>query len=299
MDEQNLILHPDAHWVKIDRDRVQLRQPDGTHITFDQHANDIDKVLTALRSPSMNDISIDIDIMRQLKELLNSKGLLVNENYSSISQFQRLMSLHGATGGKTASESVPVTVSFFGQGKLASLAMKSLRKAGIQIAEEGTSKSLLIAVNDKDDYDFFSEINATAVENKQSILFFRWVQHKLVIGPFVIPKQTACLECAYKRELGSSLFPDELKAYRVENTTNMPNYEGGPVLDELASALITRQVMSILEGKFDLAGPSSLMRIDPVTLEIKYAPVLRLPRCKVCGNSKDKPKRVIRGQFSS
>ncbi|OEK07533.1 hypothetical protein A8C32_17200 [Flavivirga aquatica] len=300
MDQQNLILHPDAHWVKTDNDRVQLRQPDGTHITFDQHATDINNALTVLRSPSENNvISVDINIMTQLKELLNSKGLLVNENYSSTSQFQRLMDLHGTPAAKKASESLPTTISFLGKGKLASLARKSLNNAGIQITEEGTDTSLLIAISDQDDYEFFREANTMAVKNNHPILFFRWAQRRFVIGPFVIPKQTACLECAYKRELGSSLFPDELKAYRTDNVTNMPNYEGGFVLDELASALITRHVMTILEGNFDLAGPSSLVRINPVTLEVKYAPILRLPRCNVCGNSENKPQRVIRGQFLS
>lgn len=299
MDQQNLIIHPDAHWVKIDKDRVQLRQPDGTHITFDQHATDITNALNALRSPSIDPDVVDADIMKQLKELLNSRGLLVNESYASTSQFKRLLDMHGAPAIRIDSESLPTTISFLGKGKLASLAKKSLVNAGVQVVEDDDNTSLLIAISDQDDYDFLGKANTKAVENNQPILFFRWAQQRFVIGPFVIPKQTACLECANKRELGSSLFPDELKGYRTENVSSMPNYGGGPVLDELASALITRHVMTILGGNFDLAGPSNLLRINPVTLEIKYAPILRLPRCSVCGNHKDKPKRIIRGHFSS
>ncbi|KAA1243749.1 TOMM precursor leader peptide-binding protein [Aquimarina sp. RZ0] len=299
MDTQNLILHPDTDWVKIDENRIQLRQPDGTHITFDKHATDISNALTALRSTEMNDVSVDEDIMKQLKELLDSKGLLVQEDYSSVSQFQRLMDLHGTSAGKIDLESIPTSITFLGDGKLASLTKESLKKSNIKITDNQDSSSLIIAISDQEDHKFLRKANATAVKKNQPILFFRWAQRKFVIGPFVIPKQTACLECAYKRELGSSLFPDELKAYSTGDAKNSPSYEGGLVLDNMASALITRHIMTILDGNYDLAGPSNIVKVDPVYLNIKYSPILRLPRCGVCNNTEDKPKRTIREQFSA
>jgi len=294
MDTQNFILHPDAYWIQMDNDRVQLRQPDGNFITFDKYADDITNALKTLSSQDTLDIPVDKDIMAQLRELLNSKGLMVDINSFSDFQIQRLLDQHGTSGGKTNNGVHPTSVTFLGKGKLARIVKNSFKKSAINVASKEDTSSLLIVIADQEDHKFLREANAEALKNKQPVLFFRWVQRGFKIGPFVVPGQTATLECAYQRELASSLYPDELQAYQNCDASSFPKYEGGPVLDELASALMTRHVMAILGGNYDIASPSAILTVNPVTLSVKESYILRLPRCGNTDVKSEKPKRAIR-----
>ena len=294
MEKQKIILHPDAHWVQMDNDRVQLRQPDGNSITFDKYADDITNALKMLSSNEPIDIPVDKDILSQLTELLNSKGLLVDINTFPDFQIQRLIDQQSVSGKNTSKDIYPTKVSFLGDGKLADIVKNSLKKADILSVDEEDKSSLLLVISDQDDHKLLKKGNIKAIENNQPVLFFRWAQRGFKIGPFVVPGQTACLECAYHREVASSLYPDELEAYHNCDIASLPKYEGGPVLDELASALITRHVLTILGGKYDLSSPSSIITANPVTLAIKESHILQLPRCGTCNKQSAKPKRAIR-----
>lgn len=294
MEKQNIILHPDAHWVKIDDEKVQLRQPDGNCITFDKYADDITNALKTLSSNDPLDIPVDVDVMSQLKELLNSKGLLVDMSTFPEFHIQRLINQQSVSGRKITKDIHPTKVSYLGEGKLADIVRNSLSKAAVPIVEGEDKSSLLIVISDQEDHKLLKTANIEAIKNNQPILFFRWVQRGFKIGPFVVPGQTACLECAYHRELASSLYPEELEAYQNCDVESLPKYEGGPVLDELAGALITRQVLTILSGKYDLSNPSAIITANPVTLAIKESHILQLPRCGTCNNQSVKPKRAIR-----
>ncbi len=303
MKEQNLILHPDAHWVKVDQDRVQLRQPDGEYITFDKHADDIINALIALSATSTNDIEIDESISNQIKDILKARGLLVDKYTEKQYQIQRLINQHGISGGKVYPGKNPTTVSIIGDGKLSDLVEEALVNAGIEIVGNDDFKKtsskppLLLAICDTDDHTFLKKINGIGIQNNQPILFFRWVQSGFKLGPFVVPGETACLDCVNQREIASSLFPDELKAYKSSNLSNLPNYEGGPVLDDLAKALITRHVITILNGNYDLSEPATIITINPVHLDIKHSPVIRLARCQTCSDLNEAPLRALRDQL--
>ncbi|WP_281990193.1 TOMM precursor leader peptide-binding protein [Aquimarina aggregata] len=304
MEEQNLILHPDVHWVKVDEKRIQLRQPDGEHITFDEHANDILNALKVLRTPSINDIKVDESISEQIKEILHTRGLLIHKDNASNFQIQRLIDQHGVSGGKVATGKNPISVTIMGEGKLASVSKTSLLQAEIKIIDDQDKFSisedklpLMIVICDQEDHDFLQKMNAKAIQNKQPILFFRWFHRSFKLGPFVVPGETACLNCAHQRELASSLFPNELLAYRSSGRDDLPVYNGGPVLDQMAGALLTRQVLTILSGNYDLSEPSTMITVDPVLLNIKHSPILRIPRCRVCSNYENEPLRAIRDQL--
>lgn len=144
-------------------------------------------------------------------------------------------------------------------------------------------------IADCDDYLFLKEENKKAVENNQLTLFFRWSNGQFKIGPFVTPGETACLECVTQREIASNLFPDEKNAYINSDSKKFPKYEGGSVLVDLASSLITRQILLILRGDYNILGHSSILTVDPLSLKLKHSPVLRLPKCKVCSNDDKEP----------
>lgn len=285
------IMHPEVHWVNVVNDRLQLCQPNGDNITFDKHTSEIANVLNFFKKPSNNGRPINEDIFNPLTELLISKGFLIKKNEINDSQFERIANLHPNKNIKYKEDKLPESVSIVGKGLLHDLVKNSLLEAKIKITKSNDENSLKLVIADCDDYLFLNKENEETIINNQLTLFFRWSSGLFKIGPFVTPKETACLECVTQREIASNLFPDEKKAYINSNITNIPKYQGGPVLDNMAASLITRQVLLILRGDYDLLGTSSMLTVDPLLLKFKYSPILRLPKCKVCSNKDKKPSK--------
>lgn len=293
----NFILHPDASWIRIDEHRIQLRQPDGKCVTFDKFSDEIELILNTLKDKKEDvneNKTIDKGIEQQINTLLFSRGLLVDPDIHNQSQILRLINQYGVTGGIIQPQYIPKNITLLGEGKLSTLLQQKLEEANISLVPNTEKKALLIAISDQENYAFLKEANRTAINNKQPILFVQWAQSSFKIGPFVIPHETACLDCAYEREYATSLFPDELLAYRESDPSESFTYEGGPVLDDLISALVTRHVLTILNGNIDLSEPSSILTVDPVKLSIKNSFILHLPRCGTCGTTIHKPQKAVR-----
>ena len=294
----NFILHPDALWIRIDEHRIQLRQPDGKCVTFDKFSDEIEAILNSLKDPK-KEISepkeIDRGIEEQIKNLLFSRGLLVNaDEISNQSQILRLINQYSATGSTIHPQYVPKNITLLGEGKIYSLVRKKLEDANLNLVSNTDKDALLIAISDQENYNFLKEANRIAITNKQPVLFVQWAQSLFKVGPYVIPHETACLDCAYEREHATSLFPDELLAYRKSDLSQSSTYEGGPVLDDLISALVIRQILVILNGNIDLSAPSSILTIDPVKLSINHSFILHLPRCSTCGITIHRPQKAVR-----
>jgi len=290
---EDFVIHPDIHWVSVGNERLQIRQPNGDNITFDNYANEIKNVLERLKNPLSKTEVVDEDIMDQVLEILFSKGFLSNKNVNEF-QFLRIADLNQNDRIKYKEKRLPKSVFIEGNGNLVKVVKESLINSKIKINENDNPNALKIVVADQDSYSLLSAENEKSVIKNQSVVFFRWISGKFRIGPFVVPGETACLECAYQRELASNLFADEMKAYMACDEKELPKYEGGPVLDNLAAALITREIMLILRGDYEIAGTSTIVTLDPLLLEIKHSSILRVPRCKVCSKGAQKPSRNYR-----
>ncbi|TCI93818.1 TOMM precursor leader peptide-binding protein [Tenacibaculum sp. M341] len=288
----NLSLHPDIQWIKKEKELLQIRQPNGEHITFDNHVEDISNVLNLLQGTYTKSTPVDEDIMRQVIELLISKGFLVDSAYSK-SQFERIADLNKNKEIKYKESKLPRSVFVTGEGKLSEILRESLAATNIKINKANNPNSLKVVIADQDNHEFLRAENKKSVNDNQFTIFFRWTGGKFRIGPLLLPNESACLECAYQRELGSSLFPNEMNTYLNTEATSFPNYEGGPVLDSLAASIIIRQIILILRGDFDLLGTSNIITIDPLTLNVKHSSVLKLPRCKVCGSESHSPSKNL------
>ncbi len=285
------IIHPEVHWVHVGNDRLQLRQPNGDNVTFDKHVLEIANILNFFKQPSNKLETINEDIFTPLTELLISKGFLISKKEMSSFQFERIADLHPNKNIKYKENRLPKSVSIIGEGILHNLIKNSLLEAKIKINESDNPNSLKLVITDSDDYLLLNKENEKAIKRNQLVLFFRWSNGLFKIGPFVTPGETACLECATQREIASNLFPDEMNAYLNSNVTDLPKYQGGPVLDNLASSIITRQVLLILRGDYDVLGTSSILTVDPLLLKFKHSPILRLPKCKVCSSKEQQPSK--------
>ena len=284
-------LHPDASWLVVDNQRLQLRQPDGEHITFDQDVPDILAVLNSLRNSGAETQPVDAGIRAALLELLETRGLLVKST-SNQCQFQRLLDQHGASGGRVLYDTPPSKIFIVGDGRLAEIVSASMEQAKIEQLD--APSSLRVVICDSEHRQFLLEQNRIAIEQQQPVVFFHWTQRAMRLGPFVVPTQTACLHCTYKREQASSLFNDELQALNKAEAGTQPSFEGGPVLEQLAGAFLVRHVITIMNGNYDIARPGIVTTFDPITLHITHSPVLKLPRCHVCSSRKNSTLRAVR-----
>lgn len=292
----SLQLHADALAIPVDTDRVQLRVPDGQHLTFDQAVDDLLRAFDLLRGGTGREeleAVLGFDLAAELVDLLTTRGL-VQDGVSDRSQFSRLLDQHLAVGGRLMDGDPPRSVAVVGAGRVANLIRDALE------AEDGADGKaydpagiLLVVASDSDDIDALLIHNARAVTDGRPITFIRWDQRRLIVGPFVVPGETACLDCAAHRQRAASLHVDELLAWRSSSKRH-PRFEGGEVLDAFVTAVAIRHIRAILAGANAVAAAGAISMVDPVSLESVTAPIVRLPRCPTCRPSEDRPRRSVR-----
>jgi bacteriocin biosynthesis cyclodehydratase domain-containing protein len=288
-----LRLHPDASFARIDAGRLQLRVPDGNHLTFESEADELERMLEILKvgvTPLELLRLTEKELAAELVALLENRGLICRANWET--QFVRLLDQHISAGGRVADYRLPSSVTIEGEGRIASLLRTNLSHHA-PASTPDKRETLLLVVADFDDVDMFREANARAVGAEQAVSFVRWDQRRLLLGPFVVPGQTACLECALHRQRAACLHIDELDTWRRMSKSH-PRYEGGQVLDGLVAAVADRHVTAIRRGAWEVAGPGVVSLFDPVSFEHTRAPVIRLPRCEVCRPQHLRPHRAIR-----
>ncbi len=114
-------------------------------------------------------------------------------------------------------------------------------------------------------------INDLCIRYNKPVIFSGFSEHVAMIGPFVVPKETACLKCIER----------EMTEEPMNNVLITPSY--GP-LCLLISSLITNEVINYFY-KFN---PNSLigktMMLNILTYELKIIDWERKETCEVCSN---------------
>lgn len=290
----SLQLHKDALAISVDAERMQLRVPNGQHLTFDEHSVQLFQAFELLRSGTAQpalDAILGAELAAELITLLDSRGLVDANDQRS--QFQRLLDQHLTTGGRVVDATPPRAAALVGEGRIATLVRNAIGGASCNHAGASVIETLLVAMSDTDNLDEMLMINQRAIQENRPVTFIRWDQRRLIVGPFVVPGETACLDCAAHRQRAASIHIDELIAWRRAGSVHPP-FEGGEILDNFVMVVAMRHISAIMAGAHAIARPGAVTMVDPVTLEIVTAPVLRLPRCPSCRPGNDRPQRSIR-----
>lgn len=143
--------------------------------------------------------------------------------------------------------------------------------------------TLVFYCSDRFDEDVCRRLNSSCCHSGTPLLVYRRRLAFVEIGPLVIPSSTACYECCLLRRRGLTLGPAEA-------------FEG---LDNPMLALtlhVDAAVLEVIKFLTGVAEPSSkgkLMRLDLLGGDLLRHPVLKLPRCPVCGVHKVKPARKL------
>lgn len=276
-------LHPEVTWELTNDGKLQLRMPGDNVTTFVQQGESIAEVLAYFRGDDVSVDTLDTRIYRAVNAMLLEKGGLVNFEKSE-NQLVSLMQEHAVRNGDVGGlKKGPTSVKIIGEGKLASLAREVVASSDTFTVSEGTSEdTLAVVLADVDDIPYFQSVNQELIDNKQPALFICWTPREFK-SFFMVPGETPCFACLFQREMASSQFPEELHAYSKLSPEQRPGFEGGVGMEQMAVAIITRMMMSVLSGNFDAARPGTQTMIDPVVMLIDHAPIMQLPRCKVCG----------------
>lgn len=146
----------------------------------------------------------------------------------------------------------------------------------------------LIACRDATDYRFFESINTACLETQTRWMHASISGTKGIMGPTVIPYQSACYVCYDKRLASNALELESYLAYQKQ--TESSKNEG--FLNPLGSTLAEQVILEVVRIISGFAPPKTIGRLyefEATTPLVEGHDVLRLPRCPAC-NLKE-PKR--------
>lgn len=139
--------------------------------------------------------------------------------------------------------------------------------------------------------------NAQCLDQRQSWLLCAAWNSRVLIGPMMIPHETACYEChrrrlaSHRRHIGAHRALDEWLRQRTDVSARLPEEPLYPALADLAaawailelSAWVTKTRTSRIQGRVIVFHPS--------TAELKVETVLRIPWCNACAGANPELRR--------
>jgi ribosomal protein S12 methylthiotransferase accessory factor len=162
------------------------------------------------------------------------------------------------------------------------------------LLEQGSAQELLVAAHEDPQTLVDESVNRFAVSRGLRCLRLDISGADIILGPTVLPGQTACWACLRERRLGHVADPAVLQAfeqYLMETPRRHPFGYSWSLL-VLAAGLAASEVLRLLIEPF-CERPVLLPQtygtqivLSPLRGEWQSHHVLRLPRCRVCGHAR-------------
>lgn len=308
MTRENQVLHPLVHVVCVDETRTQIRLPDGEAITLTTDGFPLPEFLDALRSGTLSLAQHPLratfdsyDAHRSLLlKWLHDRHALVEDGrrHGLVDTLDALLDYVSDRSMRTAPLQREVAfVSVVGTGVVADAARRVMGKTG-QLADENPDvpASLSIVCADFDNFSLFHAENEKAVERNLPVLFAWKSGARILLGPLVRPHQSACFHCYAERRISNTQFIDEFEALVGQNEDEAPALDDSlGLIGGLVEFLLARHVKLIMCKVVNLVLPGNIYAYHLVSGTTKTHPVVKLPRCAVCGSAReDKLVRAVR-----
>ena len=174
------------------------------------------------------------------------------------------------------------TVSVHSLGGVAEAQLtESLRAAGIEVAETGVFD--IVAV---DDYleSSIGPFNKRALAERRPWMLVKPIGNILWIGPFFVPRQTACWECLAQRLRSNRQMEAFLYSLDRDRAPMKTSLASHPIYSAAAFNLVAAEAMKIAVSGRSRALESTVVTLDVRTLEMQHHAVTRRPQCLACGN---------------
>lgn len=280
---------------------LQVRFPDGRHITFDRDAAQILECLLAIESGGRSTDSITSSLLAILDARSAFSSIIDAGCDWALDVYDYVFRQGNAALSENrccvrAAREVPIANA--GNGWMNELAKQSTRLLGFEnvtSVDSISSHSLLIAASDRYDPSLFSSINAISVGAGSRVLFVHRHLGRLVIGPLVIPGKTACYHCYQTRRRASARFKDEFDANARENShSDRCDRHPSVVAKGLCQSLISLHILGAAAEAYDLFEPGTIYSYDVVSMEKLRQPILKVTGCRACSANGDAPPRAVR-----
>lgn len=158
--------------------------------------------------------------------------------------------------------------------------------------EETVAAASVVAVlSDTMSMSGYDRANEACIKHGVPWVSARIDRQRAIIGPFVIPNQTACFACFEARSRANADHPEDHEAlYRHWKDLN-GRRDMWPSLLPFAGIVgnfVALDLLRVLAGEHLSAAAGRIVNIDLPTMERSVHEVLKLPRCPACSRLRDR-----------
>lgn len=277
---------------------LQIRFPNGDHLTVNDDAQAVNSILCDLASGRQP--FGDEELITEVLELLLQRKVLVsgpnagNDWLEDMFEYVLANANRQSTPTALIDQARQYRFSIAGSGWLAHMATEACARAGLTLVDEVTHRDhCIIAVADKISFDRFSSLNAEACAREMPIIFFWREVARIVCGPLVLPGESACFECYRTRVRANVRFGAEFEAL-AGNEVDRRDALGSRLAEGAAQSFIARQLLAVATKAYDLVEPNTLYSYDALTLALDRQAIMRSPRCPACSVRRIEPINAVR-----
>jgi bacteriocin biosynthesis cyclodehydratase domain-containing protein len=157
------------------------------------------------------------------------------------------------------------------------------------LPEVVASADLLVCALDRPRPGLLADVNRRADDAGTTWLVGQIHGLDGLVGPTVVPGETACYECFRERILANVEFRTD--AYAEEYPANATAMDL-PALAQIVAGYLTLDVFHLLVGNAGFTA-GSVLHFDFFDFGVESNEVLKRPRCEVCGRDRDAPQRYV------
>jgi bacteriocin biosynthesis cyclodehydratase domain-containing protein len=283
-------IHPAIDLVQVNGNRIQMRSP-AESFTFKEASQLGD--FFPIPPAAVSSATLADDLREKILVYLRKKSILIDE-HEPLPPFQDRMMAGLDFLARFYRNSVeqdyerPEINRFCALGESeAAIEFESLAKeVGLDIHKsyEKDPKTLHICFSDSENYSYFRQMNQRFQAEGIPALYVQLNMNSCVLGPLVFPGVTPCYECYYHRLRSNLHFVDEFDAIEdLLPTQEKPNPRAQA---RLASVILLSEATKASQGLFHLSLVAKSLEYNLMTYEQRISPILKLPRCPVCGSSR-------------
>ena len=159
-------------------------------------------------------------------------------------------------------------------------------------AELVSQADLVVLASDNMSLAGYEKTNEACIRHKTNWVSARIDRSRAIIGPFVVPEQTACFTCFELRNRANSEHPEDHEAiYRHWKETSLTPDDWPTVTPyaEIVGGYLTLDIQRVLGGGHLSMFSGRLLHIDLHTFESRFHELLKLPRCPACSRARNRP----------
>jgi bacteriocin biosynthesis cyclodehydratase domain-containing protein len=165
-----------------------------------------------------------------------------------------------------------------------------------QLSDLVAEASVILICSDNMSLAGYDRTNETCMQQTTPWVSARIDRSRAAIGPFVVPKQTACFTCFELRNRANADHPREHDAiYRHWKSVDTcpPNWPAIAPFASIVAGHVTVDLLRVLATGQPSIFLNRVTTIDLQTLETRHHAVLKLPRCPSCSRARERPLTAI------